>query len=149
MQAFKVLKLLDADPVPQTTWPELLASRIGLSQNRAYGTVVCSGGLSEVLSAALTGQGSVRNVRAAVEALQWLGVTNTETPVPLNASNALDALCVLMERKLAYDETERDMVVRTHKFMCMGKHTWIQVRKDISICIHIIAPTHPPLYSPY
>ena len=115
MQAFKALRLLDTDRTTLRTWPELLLSRIDAASSSSFTSTTASlttgSDICPLLAAALTAEGSVRDVRAAVQAMQWLGVTDLARPLPLDAATPLDALCILMERRLQYGDTERDMVV--------------------------------------
>eukprot|EP01083_Nonionella_stella_P092677 259497_1 len=57
----------------------------------------------------------LENDTATVDALQWLGMINDSEPVSQSESR-VDAFCKLLEKKLAYGPSERDMVLLHHKF---------------------------------
>jgi hypothetical protein len=48
--------------------------------------------------------------------MELLGMTSDKLLIDKNAACNLDALCSLLEDKLAYDSEERDMVVMHHEF---------------------------------
>ena len=46
--------------------------------------------------------------------LRWIGLFSDETVTP--KGNPLDTLCATLERKMQYEESERDLVMLQHKF---------------------------------
>ena len=48
--------------------------------------------------------------------LEWLGLFSN-APLPKGVGNSLDMLCHIMERKMQYAESERDMIVLQHNFI--------------------------------
>jgi len=54
-----------------------------------------------------------RQVRST---MQWLGLNSVEEGFDGNSTSLLDAFCVLLQKKLRYEPTERDMIFMQHKF---------------------------------
>ena len=51
-----------------------------------------------------------------IQRLEWLGLFSN-APLPKGVENSLDMLCHIMERKMQYAESERDMIVLQHNFI--------------------------------
>ena len=48
--------------------------------------------------------------------MRWVGLFSSE-PAPIRASNLLDTLCARLEKLMAYEQGERDLVILQHKFV--------------------------------
>ncbi|KAI5891223.1 uncharacterized protein SCHCODRAFT_02628453 [Schizophyllum commune H4-8] len=51
-----------------------------------------------------------------ISGMRWVGLFSSE-PAPIRASNLLDTLCVRLEKLMAYEQGERDLVILQHKFV--------------------------------
>ena len=96
MESFRALGLSSReatsvrDDLP-ATWPELMEmvhSECGISKDEVPGD--------------------------AAACLQWLGVYDKSAPLDTAAGTVIDAFCSLLEKRLAFEENERDMVVMHH-----------------------------------
>ncbi|KAJ5779416.1 saccharopine reductase Lys7-Penicillium chrysogenum [Penicillium paradoxum] len=54
-----------------------------------------------------------------ISGLRWIGLFSDEQTIP--RGNALDTLCATLEKKMQYDEGERDLVMLQHKFEIENK----------------------------
>jgi spermidine synthase len=55
-----------------------------------------------------------------VSGLRWIGLFSDEKVTP-RAGNLLDTLCAQLEKLMAYEEGERDLVMLQHKFVVEWK----------------------------
>lgn len=83
-------------------WKELTASLIGTQSGNVRNALANHLALSEY--------------NPIVQRFEWLGLFSDE-PVVCNPPTVLDALTALMEKKMAYAEGERDMIVLQHEFV--------------------------------
>lgn len=113
MQAIKVLGLLEVGELKQSSWHDYLRHRVGVP---ATATVGPADWLTVAVTNYLNTEGSVRDVPAAIAALQWVGIlaTNGSPEAALKGSTPLDALSSLLGKRLQYKEGERDMVAMFH-----------------------------------
>ena len=51
-----------------------------------------------------------------ISGMRWVGLFSSE-PAPIRASNLLDTLCARLEKLMAYEQGERDLVILQHKFV--------------------------------
>ena len=51
-----------------------------------------------------------------ISGMRWVGLFSGE-PAPIRASNLLDTLCARLEKLMAYEQGERDLVILQHKFV--------------------------------
>lgn len=58
---------------------------------------------------------NIRDVDSAMNAIEWLGLLNTNTKV--DGNTPLDALCNLLQSKLKFKEGEKDMVAMFHSVL--------------------------------
>lgn len=96
--ALGLLDLEERDLAPGTTWADFVAGKgQGSARERA---------------AARIGAGPEH---PALDALEWAGCLS-ERPVGATRISPLDALCALLQERLAYAPGERDMIVMEHRF---------------------------------
>jgi hypothetical protein len=115
MFALKTLGLFETSSVSQSTWGELIRDRIGTS-----------GKAEEKLRKHLV-KSNVADVDSAIEAIKWLQLLDN-TPLGQSDSSSflkchppsigtnipIDALSNLLEGKLKFSDTEKDMVAMFH-----------------------------------
>lgn len=53
--------------------------------------------------------------RRILSGLRWIGLFS-QKPIDEARGSALDTLCATLEKKMAYEEGEKDMVMLQHKF---------------------------------
>lgn len=120
-QAMKVLNLLELDVLPSSvsTWRDLLINRCEHTfkkYNIKYDFANNGGeSLRNILKKALILSNSVQDIPAALYALEWLGVLEESNSPSLQPGTAsIDALGNLLEKKLKFEDTEKDMVAMFH-----------------------------------
>jgi len=101
MYALKALNLFDPTNVSCSSWAELITKVVPTSSAKS---------MDDALAGYLKEKG-VYDVPAAMEAIHWLGLLDNK---PLDAGSALDALCGLLESKLQFSDSEKDMVAMFH-----------------------------------
>ena len=106
MHALQSLQLFDQSilDTPVTTWLDLIKQKV-----KEPSTINVKGALTKYLT-----RNMVRDVDAAVEAIEWLGMLSK---TPVNDSVPIDALCHLLQEKLRFKEGEKDMVAMFHTVM--------------------------------
>ena len=111
MLGLNSLGLLDDSPndmlkSDSLTWCQLMRSSMGLGdQFSNWKTAVGS---------KLVSEGKVERASAVVDACEWLGLFSDE--LVGKAPSVMDAFCNLLQRKLGYGPSERDMVILHHIF---------------------------------
>lgn len=106
MNALQLLKLFEqqASKVEYKSWNDLIRAAV-----KAKGSDEAE--LRRSVAAYLQDQG-VRDVEAAVHAIEWLGMLKKSTPV--SSAVPVDALCTLLQDRLQFAEGEKDMVAMFH-----------------------------------
>eukprot|EP01135_Chromosphaera_perkinsii_P003351 Nk52_evm51s240 gene=Nk52_evmTU51s240 len=94
---------------PSLTWAKLMDHSLGTqyasNSDAAWKSFV---------RGKLESEGKVKDVEAVVDACEWLGLFTRENVD--HAPSVMDAFCSLLQKKLGYGPTERDMVVLHHIF---------------------------------
>ena len=123
--AFKALDLLAAShKTKATNWRELMLERAGAvvgrhneKSRRVMYESNSSSSYTGLIEQALY-LSDVADVPAAINAFDWLGLSDEEkaSKIPLTArtQTPIDNLCALLESRLAYDRSEKDMVAMFH-----------------------------------
>lgn len=106
MRAFRAIGLIDLDPLPAQFTNHSTWSQVTLQLLPTNSSLVDRLGDQRV---------SVERVK---QALEWLGMFSSEPFIP--RASMLDSFCELLQRKLCYGVSERDMVVMQHEFFIGG-----------------------------
>lgn len=113
MYSLKALGLLDAEqniPTNIGDWKSLLVHlNPGLNSDAGTRGELSVESLKETLM-----QKGVMDPNAAVAALDFLGIISPRV-LPRNVLTPMDAICSRLEKKLAFSDTEKDMVAMYHK----------------------------------
>lgn len=76
-----------------------------------------SGNSEEELTKAILSKATIKDeaqLKQILEGLRWIGIYSDEKITP--KGNPLDTLCATLEKKMQFEEGERDMVLLQHKF---------------------------------
>jgi len=89
-----------------TSWREATKTLLGASASD-----------DATLASAIDSKASFKDAeqrKQVLTGLRWIGVLSDEKTIP--RKNPLDTLCASLEKKMQYEEGERDMVLLQHKF---------------------------------
>lgn len=112
MYSLKALGLMDATNVIQDDvhdWKKLLMVMNPGLKSGGFRDDITLSSLLETLR-----ETGVLNPEAAADALQFLGILSPHA-LPRDAVTPLDAICVRLEKKLTFQDTEKDMVAMYHR----------------------------------
>ena len=103
MHALQCLQLFDQSVLasPVSNWLDLVKQKV-----KEPSTINVKGALTKYLA-----RNQVRDVDAAVDAMEWLGMLSK---TPVEGAVPLDALCTLLQERLRFKEGEKDMVAMFH-----------------------------------
>ncbi|KAK7739099.1 saccharopine dehydrogenase (NADP+, L-glutamate-forming) [Diatrype stigma] len=91
------------EPIP---WKEATKQTIGASSSDEQALI-------DTITAKTTFADEEQRKRI-LSGLRWIGLFSSENTIP--RGNPLDTLCATLEKKMQYDEGERDLVILQHKF---------------------------------
>ncbi|KAK4192883.1 Saccharopine dehydrogenase [Podospora australis] len=95
-----------SDPTKPVAWKDATAAVIGAPSSSAADL--------EATILAKASFESEEDKKRIISGLKWIGLFSDE---PITAkSNPLDTLCATLEKKMQYEENERDLVMLQHKF---------------------------------
>nr|ANM86833.1 saccharopine dehydrogenase [Stygiella incarcerata] len=110
---FSEMNLLSQDPCEELSkkglkWNEFVASQMGCAV----------GDVKNVLKSRLekVWGDDKRRLREAFRGLEWLEIMG-DTIVPADKKQPIDALCAVLEEKLAFNDGERDLLLLHHEFI--------------------------------
>ncbi|OJJ74248.1 hypothetical protein ASPBRDRAFT_39361 [Aspergillus brasiliensis CBS 101740] len=91
------------------TWLQLTAQLLGLSVESSEDTV------QDAVAKRVSSFLSTEEVSRVISGLRWIGLFDASTPVD-GRGTPLDTLCAVLERRMAYEPGERDMIILQHAF---------------------------------
>ncbi len=104
MLALKVLGMLQSEAFTENirTWDDYISMK--------YNQTVIPENSLEKIKHILEQDGNVKVIDEVLRALEWLEIFDNQSNSVLSKSNPMDSICTVLEKKLCYDRTERDMV---------------------------------------
>ncbi|CAI6333854.1 unnamed protein product [Periconia digitata] len=100
------------------TWKEATAKIIGAASDKEEDIVWAISSQTKFAS--------TEEKDRILDGLRWIGLLSSEPIIP--RGNALDTLCATLEKKMQYEEGERDMVMLQHRFEIENKDGSKEVR---------------------
>jgi saccharopine dehydrogenase-like NADP-dependent oxidoreductase len=124
MLALKVLGMLQSEAFTENirTWDDYISMK--------YNQTVIPENSLEKIKHILEQDGNVKVIDEVLRALEWLEIFDNQSNSVLSKSNPMDSICTVLEKKLCYDRTERDMVAMFHTVI--GKTAQGKIEKHTS-----------------
>ena len=67
--------------------------------------------------------------------MKWLGLFEKEEKIQIHGTSCnLDVLCGLLQKKLCYNEQEKDMAILYHKFIAINPKTGKRRSIEVKLC---------------